>query len=307
VTPITSFSDIPLYIEIYISLYFQGGAKMLQTKRSFFFLAFVFFFLWTAPVNAAVLEGPVLDYDEQGWGDFGLLIRAEADVNLVSVRFPNQEKADIIKLRRISDSALLASIPVPAGNSNAIVAIDYPLLAGEVYSLVATTPDNKYFGSLGSLTFPTGNTDLTVLSSYRGEPGYGKADYRFWFSFNDIVTGPALNDAGTAEVLIDIKPGTDVNSINLKSRGVVPVAVLTTEDFDAVEIDSESVLFAGASPVRWQIEDINSDGYDDILFHFKTEELTELSTGSTEAVLTGATLSGTLFYGMDTVNIIPKK
>jgi hypothetical protein len=274
---------------------------MLQIKRSFFFLAFVFF-LWTAPVNAAVLEGPVLSYAEQGWEDFGLLIRAEADVNLVSVRFPNQEKADIIKLRRMSDSALLASIPVPAGNSNAIVAINYPLLAGEVYSLVATTPGNKYFGSLGIFTFPAGNPEITVFGSYLGFPYYD-----FWFSFNDITTGPALNDAGTAEVLIDIKPGTDVNSINLKSRGVVPVAVLTTEDFDAVEIDSESVLFAGASPVRWQIEDVNSDGYNDILFHFKTEELTELSTGSTEAVLTGATLSGTLFSGMDTVNIIPKK
>ncbi len=99
---------------------------------------------------------------------------------------------------------------------------------------------------------------------------------------------------------IDIKPGSDLNSINLKSKGVVPVAVLTKNGFVASTIDPESVEFAGASPERWKLEDVDGDGDDDMLFHFKTEELLKdddnpkgLDANSTEATLR-ATLIGTM-------------
>ena len=109
-------------------------------------------FLWTLPVYGLVIEGPPLNQIERGFSDFGLLIRAEADTTLLSVGFPNQGLADVIQLRRNSDRALLASLPVPAGNNNAIVNINYPLSAGEIYELVATTPNNKYYAeSQGSL------------------------------------------------------------------------------------------------------------------------------------------------------------
>ena len=108
------------------------------------------------------------------------------------------------------------------------------------------------------------------------------------------------------EVEIDIKPGSDPNSINLKSKGVVPVAVLTTEDFDASTVDPETVFFVGASPLRWALEDVDNDGDMDMLFHFKTQELV-LDDNSTEATLTGATSSGwsILGIGTGTVNIVP--
>jgi len=105
---------------------------------------------------------------------------------------------------------------------------------------------------------------------------------------------------------IDIKPGSDPNSINLKSKGVVPVAVLTTDDFDASTVDPDTVVFAGADPVRWTMEDVDEDEDDDMLFHFKTQEL-ELEEDSTEATLTGKTLGGIDIKGTDTVNIVPKK
>ena len=105
-------------------------------------------------------------------------------------------------------------------------------------------------------------------------------------------------------VEIDIKPGSYPNSINLKSKGLVPVAVLTT-DFDASTIDPETVLFAGASPVRSTLEDVNGDGELDMLFHFKTQDLS-LTKDSTEATLTGSTDIGQPIQGTDTVNIVPK-
>jgi hypothetical protein len=104
--------------------------------------------------------------------------------------------------------------------------------------------------------------------------------------------------------MIDIKPGSDPNSINLNSRGVVPVAVLTTDDFDATTVDPVTVLFAGASPLRWAMEDVDGDGDMDLLFHFKTQEL-GLDENSTEAILTGSTFGGQPIQGTDTVNIVP--
>lgn len=114
-----------------------------------------------------------------------------------------------------------------------------------------------------------------------------------------------LTVAPLAEVPIDIKPGSYPNSINLKSKGVVPVAVLTTEDFDASTVDPETVVFAGAEPVRSTMEDVDGDDDQDMLFHFNTQDL-NLTEDSTEATLNGETNDGTPIQGTDTVSIVPK-
>lgn len=107
------------------------------------------------------------------------------------------------------------------------------------------------------------------------------------------------------EVEIDIKPGSDPNSINLESRGMVPVAVLTTDDFDASTVDPITVEFAGASPVRWTMEDVDDDGDLDMLFHFKTQD-SDLNEDSINATLTGETYDRNSVQGTDRVNIVPK-
>ena len=108
-----------------------------------------------------------------------------------------------------------------------------------------------------------------------------------------------------SEVEIDIKPGSDPNSINLKSRGKVPVAILTTEQLDALTVDPVTVLFGGAFPLRWTADDVDFDGDTDLVFHFKTQQL-ELDQSSTNAVLTGSTFDGQEIEGTDSVNIVPK-
>ncbi len=51
-------------------------------------------------------------------------------------------------------------------------------------------------------------------------------------------------------VTIDIKPGSDPNSINPKSKGKIPVAILSTQDFDAPQmVDKDSLTF-GPSVMR---------------------------------------------------------
>lgn len=107
------------------------------------------------------------------------------------------------------------------------------------------------------------------------------------------------------DVAIDIKPGSDPNSINLESKGVAAVAVQTSNGFDASTVDPDTVLFASTSPVRCTQEDVDGDRDLVLLFHFKMQELS-LTNDSTTATLTGTTYGGQAIEGTDTVNIVPK-
>jgi hypothetical protein len=107
------------------------------------------------------------------------------------------------------------------------------------------------------------------------------------------------------EVDLDIKPGSYPNSINLNSKGKVTVAILTTDDFNANDVDPVTCEFAGEYPLRWKMEDVDYDGDYDMLFHFMTQEL-ELKKDSTEATLECETFEGIKITGTDSVNIVPK-
>jgi hypothetical protein len=61
---------------------------------------------------------------------------------------------------------------------------------------------------------------------------------------------------------VDAKPSSCPNSLNVKSGGVLPVAILGTEALDVFEIDPASVRLVTAQggesimPLRWSIEDV---------------------------------------------------
>jgi hypothetical protein len=111
-------------------------------------------------------------------------------------------------------------------------------------------------------------------------------------------------------VSIDIKPGSDPNSINLRQRGNVPVGVFTGTYhgvfLDATAIVRSTVIFAGAPalPIGHGSEDLNGDGLDDQVFHFDTQAL-DLDEDSTEGCLSGVTSGGIHFTGCDSVRIVP--
>lgn len=46
---------------------------------------------------------------------------------------------------------------------------------------------------------------------------------------------------------IDIKPGSDLNCINLGSEGVVPVAILGSATFDVTEVNQTTLQFEGSA------------------------------------------------------------
>ena len=88
--------------------------------------------------------------------------------------------------------------------------------------------------------------------------------------------------AEPSKVNIDIKPGSCPNPLNTKNRGVLPVAILGSDDVDVDDVDPSTVYLEGASPLKWDVEDVSThvtdnlddcdcttqgpDGFDGLLF-----------------------------------------
>lgn len=112
-------------------------------------------------------------------------------------------------------------------------------------------------------------------------------------------------------VNIDVKPGSDPNSINLKSKGLIPVALFGSAAFDIDQVDTNTVRFGpmdhhmdgGAAAVKVNVDDVNLDGYPDLVFYFKPAQ-TGLQPGDTMVCLHGTLLDGSHFCGHDDVRVI---
>jgi hypothetical protein len=107
------------------------------------------------------------------------------------------------------------------------------------------------------------------------------------------------------EVTIDIKPGSDENPINPTGRGVVPVAILGSEEFSVNRVNVHTVRFGNngaAAPLddRGHLEDVNGDDILDLVLLFRVQE-TGIADGAIEACLSGLTTNGEGFYGCDSV------
>jgi hypothetical protein len=123
-----------------------------------------------------------------------------------------------------------------------------------------------------------------------------------------LPTATPTSPPGEIEVLIDIKPGSDVNPINLKSRGVIPVAILGSPDFSVMDLNRMTLRFGhcgneGATARNFEIENVNRDGIPDVVSNFRTQD-TNLLMGDTVACLVGATKDGKMVHGMDVVKIL---
>jgi hypothetical protein len=109
---------------------------------------------------------------------------------------------------------------------------------------------------------------------------------------------------------LGIKPGSDPSVVNPHSRGVVPVAIFGSQDFDVDDIDVTSLTFGygDALPASVSRQDryVDADSFPDLLLHFRIAE-TGIEIGDTEACLSGETLDGTPFRGCDTIRTVPDR
>ncbi|MDY6837607.1 MAG: hypothetical protein SWH78_06510 [Thermodesulfobacteriota bacterium] len=118
----------------------------------------------------------------------------------------------------------------------------------------------------------------------------------------EIIVTPVV---ASGDFAIDIKPGSWPNCINPNSGGVVSVAILGNDLMDVNDIDPATVTLEGVLPLRWVIEDVDNDGFNDLVFKFKKKELADkgVLTDGGSLTLEGQLADGTEISGSDTVFI----
>jgi hypothetical protein len=113
----------------------------------------------------------------------------------------------------------------------------------------------------------------------------------------------------TRHASVDIRPGSGPNPLNLRSRGVLPVALVGSPTMDVHYVDRESVRLLNVPAIRNHYEDVaappaNSndcdgrtnppDGSVDLVLHFETEQIVAALLDKYESVGENAILSLTL-------------
>jgi hypothetical protein len=215
-------------------------------------------------------------------------------------------------------------------NGCAIGNLDYPdnFLTSALYSptsavLVAkgTTNDsggmgnnqNGFFGHNIATAMSAGTSLGQSIVNHVNVPlVYPWSESReFHFASAVVLGDPTLSLSSSQSVplsiKLDIKPGELPNSINPKSNGVIPVAILTTDTFDATTINPLSVRLGpnGATEAhgKGHVEDVDRDRDLDLVLHFNTQEA-GIICGDTSASLTGQTFSGQRINGSDSIRTV---
>jgi len=126
-----------------------------------------------------------------------------------------------------------------------------------------------------------------------------------------ITMSTAQIDVARA-VAIDIKPGEGPNSINPTSSVNIPVAILSSPDFDAPSrIEPTSLTFGrtGHEPSLLRppkSEDVNGDGRLDLICHFDTQ-IAGFASGNTVGILKARNVDGDDVQGWDSIRIVPNR
>ncbi len=114
-----------------------------------------------------------------------------------------------------------------------------------------------------------------------------------------------------ASAQLDIKPGSFPNSLNPNSNGKLPAALLGSSTFDISNVDVSSLLLEGVAPVRTRVEDVDADGYDDLVLKFLTGDLCDalgkpVPGDVLTLKLTGGMSDGNQFFAEDDIMVVGK-
>lgn len=153
----------------------------------------------------------------------------------------------------------------------------------------------------------------------------GVAAFPVWFSSGGILTRTRAFTSGeytltisgvsspVQHVNIDIKPGSGERApVNPKAKGTVPVALLSSKDFNALDADAASLSFGATGDEKSlrrcgkEGEDVNGDGLRDLVCHFDNE-VARFQRGDTVGVLKGKTKAGKQIEGRGDLKVVPEK
>lgn len=230
------------------------------------------------------------------------------------------------------------------GASNSV---SFPLTVKNVAPSVSQLNDGTTFFQGDSITLHVSATDPGVLDTHSMSVDWGDSNVANSAmtdtTGSNLATGTASheydvpgtytvtitvtdNDGGvgtttlTVTVLpvkIDIKPGSDVNPVNLNGNGLLPVAILGSNVLDVTKIDASTITFGlngdEATPYHngGHYEDVNNDGYMDLVVHFVEGDLglgtpdVYADKSKVELTMNGAFQDGRVFKAQDYVTINP--
>lgn len=215
-----------------------------------------------------------------------------------------------------------------AGLASLFAGIDFGPLINRAETLAFGDPASAFGeflfvaeeGTPGSILKISPSGTLSTFAS--GFPGFStsgvtglefSSDGTTLFVTDDLTSTLYAITSSVIEVSVDIKPGSDPNSINLCSNGAVPVAILGSDTFDVDDVITETLRFAEASVKvvgkkdphsLCSVEDVNGDLIYDLVCHYVTADIAAIDGESSTATVNGELLNGTPFEGTDSVNIV---
>lgn len=134
----------------------------------------------------------------------------------------------------------------------------------------------------------------------------GSGDYKL------VVTGVSTKPA-IKQVNIEVKPGSrGLAPLNPKSKGKIPVALLSDASFNALTVDASSITFGATgnekslSKCNSSGEDVDSDGDLDLVCHFENQAA-GFRYGDLEGIMRGKTSAGISFEGHGILKVLPTK
>jgi VCBS repeat-containing protein len=217
---------------------------------------------------------------------------------------------------------------------------DRPTLGGRTFSLPENSPNGTAVGTVTgadvdgdvlAYRITSGNTS----GAFAIDPATGKLtvansaalDYEVRTSFTltvevrdpagltakATVTVKLTNVVEAPRLRIDVAPNDRDNRIDLRGTSRVSVALLSSSDFDARNVDVNSLRFGRtgredslsrqwSGTPRYKLEDVNGDGRLDLVAEFDVAD-TGFRAGDTTGILTGKMRDGTAFSAEDRVSV----
>ena len=182
------------------------------------------------------------------------------------------------------------------------------------------------FSADGSLLFVGGNQQIDIYDVYPELPVL-RGSIPMTGRIYSVATLPCSAASSEIEVAVDIEPRSCPNQLYVKSRGVVKVAILGSEDLDVMSVDPRSVQIDGISPFNWKLKDAATpydtdgmqgdcrdctrkgrDGFLDLVLMFKRKDIAKAIGPAKHEdclvlTLTGQTFEGKVIMGDDVVRI----
>ena len=277
------------------------------------------------------MDGIMTVYTTFEGGTYGGLIHPESDnwIPCSGMRFSGPSGGGIWRTVTTPPATVIFNMPSgktvafwPTSTSTQMIMFDKPV--SEVF---------LQFAANGTVELRGLDANFEIIAIDEDE-GNGRP-YDVWKPMsvsvprNDIVGVAIVRKTGTemlvddvgyrrklaVEIAIDVKPGNDneIDPINLRANGSLPLVVFSTPTFDARTLNTSTLqlgdpnLIQISTVVFGHAEDLDGDGLLDAVLNFSASQLVDggaMNPDTTKLLLTGNTAAGIPVFGNDSVRIV---